>query len=71
MVGSSKTYIQRGFQGFIGVPLILVNRPKGRQGKGLKDRSLSRALDLVDNVWAMGDDGEDFNQRILDGTQKA
>ena len=41
MVGSSRTYIQCGFQGFIGIPLILVDRPKGRQGEGLSDRSLS------------------------------
>ena len=65
MVGSPRTYIQRGFQGFIGAPLILADRPKGRQDKGLSDRSLSRALDLIDNVWAIVDDGGDFNQRIL------
>ena len=68
MVGSPRTYIQRGFQGFIGIPLILADRLEGRQDKGLSDRSLSRALDLVDNIWAMVDDGRDFNQRILDGT---
>ena len=65
MVGLPETYIQRGFQGFIGAPLILADRLKDGQSKGLSDRSLSRALDLVDNVWAMGDDGGDFNQRIL------
>ena len=41
MVGSSRMYMQRGFRGLIKALLILVNRPKGRQGKGLKDRSLS------------------------------
>ena len=36
MVGSPRTYIQCGFQGFIGIPLVLADRLKGRQGKGLR-----------------------------------
>ena len=39
MVGLPETYMQRGFQGFIGVPLILADRLKNVQGKGLSDRS--------------------------------
>ena len=40
MMGSPRTYIGREFQGFIGVPLILADRLKNVQGKGL-----SRSID--------------------------